>query len=48
MTFSVHYRFKFKNFVLKKFFMIFQNGRDMCPDIYKKIPDGDMISFLET
>ena len=33
-TFSVHSIGKFKDFLLKKFFMIFQNGGDMCPDIY--------------
>ena len=34
MTFSVQFWGKFKNFLLKNFFMIFQNGRDMPPDIY--------------
>ena len=33
-TFNVQSSGKFKNFLLKKFFMIFQNGGDICSDIY--------------
>ena len=33
-TFNVQSSDKFKNFLLKKFFMIFQNGGDICSDIY--------------